>query len=99
MLITAILFNVFCLSSLVAGILFFRQKVNSAGAVWQSLAANSYGIYYVHPLILYPLAYVFVGISLPLIVKAPALIVLAILLSWGVSALLLKKLPVLRAMF
>jgi len=99
MLITAILFNVFCLSALVAGILFFRQKVNSAGGVWQSLAANSYGIYYVHPLILYPLAYVFVGISLPLIVKAPALIVLAILLSWGVSALLLKKLPVLRAMF
>ena len=99
MLITAILFNVFCLSSLVAGILFFRQKVNSAGAVWQSLAANSYGIYYVHPLILYPLAYVFVGISLPLIVKAPALIVLAILLSWAVSALLLKRLPVVRAMF
>jgi glucans biosynthesis protein C len=99
MLITAILFNVFCLSALVAGILFFRQKVNSAGGVWQSLAANSYGIYYVHPLILYPLAYVFVGISLPLIVKAPALIVLAIVLSWAVSALLLKKLPVLRAMF
>jgi glucans biosynthesis protein C len=96
---TAILFNVFCLSSLVAGILFFRQKVNSADAVWQSLAANSYGIYYVHPLILYPLAYVFVGISLPLIVKAPALIVLAIMLSWAVSALLLKRLPVVRAMF
>jgi peptidoglycan/LPS O-acetylase OafA/YrhL len=83
----------------VAGILFFRQKVNQAGDVWRSLAANSYGIYYIHPLILYPLAYVFVGISLPLIVKAPALIALAILLSWAVSALLLKRLPVVRAMF
>ncbi len=99
MIITASLFNVFCLSSLMAGVLFFRQKVNSAGAVWASLAANSYGIYYIHPLILYPLAYVFVGISLPLIIKVPAVIGLAILLSWGVSALLLKRLPVVRAMF
>lgn len=99
MIITAILFNVFCLSSLVAGIIFFRQKVNSAGAVWQSLAANSYGIYYVHPLILYPLAYLFVGISLPLIAKASALILVTIWLSWAVSALLLRRLPVVRAMF
>jgi len=98
-IVTAILFNVFCLSSLVAGILFFRQKVNSAGAVWQGLAANSYGIYYVHPLILYPLAYLFVGVSLPLIAKASALILATILLSWTVSALLLKRLPVVRAMF
>ena len=99
MIITAILFNVFCLSSLVAGIIFFRQKVNSAGAAWQSLAANSYGIYYVHPLILYPLAYLFVGISLPLIAKASALILVTIWLSWAVSALLLRRLPVVRAMF
>lgn len=96
---TALLYNAFCLAALIAGVALFQRKVNSAGAVWSSLAANSYGIYYVHPLILYPLAYVFVGLSMPLIVKAPALIVLAILLSWAVSALLLKRLPVLRAMF
>ena len=91
--------TLFCFTALIAGVALFQRKVNSAGAVWSSLAANSYGIYYVHPLILYPLAYVFVGLSLPLIIKAPALIGLAILLSWGVSALLLKRLPVLRAMF
>ena len=96
---TAWLFNTFCFTALIAGVALFQQKVNSAGVVWSSLAANSYGIYYVHPLILYPLAYVFVGLSLPLIVKAPTLIVLALLASWAVSALFFKRLPGVRAMF
>lgn len=96
---TSLLFNIFCFTALIAGVALFQQKVNSTGAVWKSLAANSYGIYYVHPMILYPLAYVFVGFSLPLIVKAPTLIALAIFLSWVVSALLLKQLPLVRAMF
>ncbi len=96
---TALLYNVFCFTALIAGVALFQRTANSAGRVWSSLAATSYGIYYVHPLILFPLAYVFVGLSLPLLIKAPLLIGLAILLSWGVSALLLKRLPILRAMF
>ena len=96
---TALLFNTFCFTALIAGVALFQQKVNGAGVVWSSLTANSYGIYYVHPLILYPLAYVFVGISLPLPIKAPALILITIVLSWGVSALLLKRLPGVRVMF
>jgi surface polysaccharide O-acyltransferase-like enzyme len=91
--------NTFCFTALIAGVALFQRKVNSAGTVWSSLAANSYGIYYVHPLILYPLAYVFVAISLSPIVKAPTVIALALLLSWAVSALLLKRLPGLRAIF
>jgi len=39
------------------------------------------------------------GSALKAVLTLIPLIVLAILLSWGVSALLLKKLPVLRAMF
>ncbi len=97
--ITNILFNVFCLSSLITGVMFFKQKVNSATGVWAILAANSYGIYYLHPLVLFPLAYLFSGVSLPLFVKALTLIVMTTLLVWAVSALLLKRLPVLRAMF
>jgi len=96
---TALLFNTFCFTALIAGVALFQQKVNSTNAVWSSLAANSYGIYYVHPLILYPLAYVFVGIPLPLILKAPALILVTIALAWGASALLFKRVPVLREMF
>ena len=96
---TAILFNAFCLSSLIAGVMFFRQRVNNGEGMWRSLAASSYGMYYIHPLILYPLAYLFVGISLPLLVKALALILTAALLAWGMSALLLKRVPILREMF
>ncbi len=55
------LFSAFCLTALVAGIALFRARVDGAGLAWRTLAANSFGIYYVHPLILYPLAYVLVG--------------------------------------
>lgn len=96
---TALLFNAFCLSSLMAGAAFFQQRVDSAGPFWRSLAANAYGIYYVHPLILYPLAYALVPLALPLGLKAPLLLLVATLLSWGVSALVLKKAPLLRDLF
>lgn len=96
---TAILFNIFCLTSLIAGVTFFRQKVNSTGRFWKSQAANSYGIYYFHPLILYPLAFVLIPVTLPLFLKALVLIVPTILLAWGVSALVLKRIPILQDMF
>jgi hypothetical protein len=95
----AVLFNTYCLSALMAGAAIFQQKVNGPAFFWRTQAANSYGIYYVHPLVLYPLAYLFVGLSLPLFFKAPLVIILAILLSWGISALVLKKAPVLRRIF
>ena len=96
---TALFFSVFCMSALFAGVAIFRDKVDGDGRVWKSLAANSYGMYYIHPLILYPLAYVFVAFSLPLFLKAFLVITLAILLSWAVSALVLKKAPLLRKVF
>ena len=96
---TALFFSVFCMSALFAGVAIFRDKVDGDGRVWKSLAANSYGMYYIHPLILYPLAYVFVAFSLPLFLKAFLVITLAILLSWAVSALVLKKAPLLRNVF
>ena len=95
----AILFNAFCLSSLLAGAALFQQKVNKSTPFWSSLSANAYGIYYIHPLILYPLAYFFVSVSLPLFVKAPLVILLGISLSWAVSAIVLTKAPVVRRAF
>ena len=95
----AILLNAFCLSSLMVGVALFQQKVNTSNRFWSSLSANAYGIYYVHPLILYPLAYFFVSVSMPLFFKAPLVILLGIFLSWVVSALVLTKVPILRRMF
>ncbi|GAB4429897.1 MAG: acyltransferase family protein [Anaerolineae bacterium] len=95
----AILFNVYCLAGLMAGIAIFRRAVNGNGWFWASQARNSYGIYYVHPLILYPLAYLFVPLQLSVFVKAPLVILLGWLLSWGVSAVILTRLPGLRRIF
>jgi peptidoglycan/LPS O-acetylase OafA/YrhL len=95
----ALLFNAFCLSSLMAGIALFQQKVNIDTPFWQSLSTNSYGIYYIHPLILYPLALLARPFSLPLFLKAPLVIISAILLSWVVSAFFLTKAPIVRRVF
>ena len=96
---TALLFNTFCFTALIAGSAFFQHKVNGAGPVWRSLAANSYGIYYFHPLILFPLAYLIVSFEWPVFLKAVTIILLTILLAWGISALVLKRVPFLRDMF
>jgi hypothetical protein len=99
MIASGLLFNVFCLSALLAAIALFSRHANSTGHTRASLGASSYGIYYVHPLILFPLAYVLTGATWPLAVKAVILIALASVLSWGVSALLLRRAPLLRRMF
>ncbi len=95
----AALFNAFCLSSLMAGVALFRQRFDHRTPFWGSLSANSYGIYYIHPLTLFPTAYLFVSVSLPLWLKATVVILLGILLSWAVSALVLTRLPGLRRVF
>jgi glucan biosynthesis protein C len=82
-----------------AGIALFGRQTQIAAAMWTSLAASSYGMYYVHPLFVYPLAYIFRSLSFPLVAKAFVVIVLSILLSWACSALLLRRAPVLRRMF
>lgn len=95
----AILFNAFCTSSLLVGTSFFQKFLNSGSPFWRNLSRNSYGIYYVHPLILYPLAYLFLPVSLPLFVKAPLVILLALFLSWVASAFVLTRVPVVRRAF
>ena len=66
---------------------------------WRSQARNSYGVYYLHPLILYPLALVFVPLPISIFLKAAAITLLAYLASWGLSAAVLTRLPGLRRMF
>jgi len=95
----AALFNAFCLSSLMAGMAVFEGWPRRSSALWNSLAANSYGIYFVHPMIMYPLALILMGASLSPFVKAIAVIVPGMLLSWGLSARVLTKAPILRRMF
>ena len=93
------LFSAFCLTALVAGVALFRARIDGAERAWRTLAANSFGIYYVHPLILYPLAYLLVGLSVPAIAKFSILVVATLVGSLAVSGLVLKQVPGLRRMF
>jgi glucans biosynthesis protein C len=93
------LFSTFCLAALIAGVALFRRWIDGAGLAWRTLAANSFGIYYVHPLVLYPLAYVLVGVAIPAIAKLAILVVATLLGSLAVSVLVLKRVPGLRRMF
>ncbi len=95
----AALFNTVCLSALLAGVALFQQKANRTSPFWSTLAVSSYGIYFIHPLILYPLAYLFVPVALPLLLKAPLVIGLGLLLSWAFSALVLAKTPLVQRAF
>lgn len=95
----AVLFNVFCFTSLLASVALFQGHGLLPARLWDSLAANSYGIYYVHPLVVYPLAYLLLGLPLGVVVKAALLIGLSIPLSWAGSELVLRRVPGLRRMF
>ncbi len=97
--VAAILFAAFCLTAIMAGLAVFQRWVNGAGRAWRTLAANSFGIYYVHPLILYPLAYFLLDLPAPSLVKVTILIVVTLAASLAVSALILRRLPGLRRVF
>jgi hypothetical protein len=97
--ITNLLFNLFCFSSLLAGIALFKARAGNDNRFWHSQARNSYGVYYLHPLLLYPLALVFVPLPISIFAKAAAIILLTYLGSWAMSAALLTRAPGLRRMF
>ena len=97
--LAAALFAVFCLAAVIAGIAVFQRWVDGSGRAWRTLAANSFGIYYVHPLILYPLAYLLLDLAVPAIVKATILVLVTLAGSLAVSALVLKRLPGVRRAF
>ncbi len=97
--IAALLFAAFCLTAVIGGIALFQKWLNGAGPAWRTLSANSFGIYYVHPLILYPLAYVLLDLPAPALVKAAILVVVTLAGSLAVSALVLRRAPGLRRVF
>ena len=98
-LMAAILFNSFCLTALMAALAVFQIRVNGAGRLWSSLSDCSYGMYYFHPLILYPLSYVFLNIPMPVILKGFVVILLGFLLTWLLTSQVAKRLPLLRDVF
>lgn len=95
----AALFNAFCLTALLAGMAFFERYVNNPTPVWTSLSRNAYAIYYLHPLVLYPAAYLALSLQAPIALEVVGLTVFTTLVCWAVGALILTRWPVLRDIF
>lgn len=95
----AALFNAFCLSSLMASLALFRRFFDRCTPAWSSLARNAFAIYYMHPLILYPAAYVALFVEAPIFTEAALLIVFTTIVTWAFGALVLTRWPILRDVF
>lgn len=95
----AMLFNAFCLTATLAGVAFFERIANRPTPTWNSLSRNAYAIYYVHPLVLYPMALLFLSFGLSIYLEVAILTVFTLLASWAVGALVLTRLPILRDIF
>jgi peptidoglycan/LPS O-acetylase OafA/YrhL len=95
----AAMFNAFCLSGLMASLALFYRLFDRPHRLSSSLARNTFGIYYVHPLILYPATYVALFVEIPIFIEAALLIVFTTTVAWAFSALVLTRWPVLRDVF
>jgi len=91
--------TIFCLCGVMGLLALFNSVANRRGRLWASAADNSYGIYYVHALLVYWTAYFLIGLDASIYVKAALAFVLASVVSWLLSAGVLRKAPMLRRMF
>lgn len=94
-----VLFVAFCVTCVLAAVAGFSRWGERSTPVWRTLAANAFGIYYVHPLVLYPGAWLLVGLAIPGALKAILLLVATILVSLAISDGILRRAPILRRMF
>lgn len=96
---TCIAYNLLCFTALMAGLAAFQRYWNGAGPFWRALSANSFGIYFVHPLAVYPLALALTGLAWPAMPKSLIVFLLALGWSWIFSACVLRRVPLLRRIF
>ncbi|SIN99135.1 acyltransferase family protein [Halodesulfovibrio marinisediminis] len=98
-LVLACSFATYCIASLMGWSALFSTWVNSSGRIWRSAADNSYGIYFLHALIVYWLVYVLIPVRCSIYLKAAVVFITAMALCWFLTAVILRKAPLLRRMF
>lgn len=94
-----VLFVAFCVSGVLAAVAGFSRWGDSSTRTWRVLADNAFGVYYIHPLVLYPGALLLVGIAVPGPVKFAVLLAATVALSIAISAGVLRRAPLLRRVF
>ncbi|MFL0801622.1 MAG: acyltransferase family protein [Agarilytica sp.] len=94
-----IFFNLYCFSSLMFGVALFQKKVNTKSSFWQAISKTSYGIYFIHIIVLCPVTYLLLYTTMPLAIKASLAIGLTGLISWTITHFILNKAPYSRLAF
>ena len=94
-----VLFVAFCISGVLAAVAGFSRWGDLSTPTWRTLSDNSFGVYYVHPLLLYPGAWLLVSLAIPGPLKAVLLLTVTVALSLVISAGFLRRAPILRRMF
>ncbi|MCW3465300.1 acyltransferase family protein [Chitinophaga nivalis] len=80
-----------CVLSGIALLTTFKSCVNHTGKIWQSLAANAYGIYLLHYIFVVWCQFYLLEYHLPPLLKMLITTAVAILVSWWLTALLRKN--------
>ena len=75
-----------CTASSIAFLAVFRRRVHRARKIWDSLAANAYGIYLVHYIFVLWCQFLLLPAALPALVKFLLTFITALFLSWLLTA-------------
>lgn len=98
-LVRTILHGFLCAAQTITVIVVLYRFTNSDIPFWTSLAAFSYGIYYLHEPIVVWAQYFLVGSGLPALIKATVAFIIGMGLSWVLTDKVLRKLPLTRRVF
>lgn len=83
----------FCLTTVFLLIALFQRFVNSSPWIWRRWSANSYTIYYIHQLIVLPLAYLTQKIGAPVWIKYLSVSALSVILCFVAAEYVLGRIP------
>lgn len=97
--ILACSFATYCIASLMGWSAVFSTWINGSGRFWRSAAKNSYGIYFLHALVVYWLAYGLITVTWSIYIKAAVVFFITISFCWLFTSGVLRKAPLLRRMF
>lgn len=89
----------FCTGATVGLIGLFRERLNFSGSLTRTLAANAYPVHVFHPPIVVGLQFALAEAPWPSFVKFVAVSILGIIACFGVSQLLIPRIPGARRVF
>jgi surface polysaccharide O-acyltransferase-like enzyme len=88
-----------CPSAIVALLIFFRDRLNVVSPGWRLVAANSYGAYVLHALVLVGLSLLLRNVPLHPLVKIVMVGIPGVILSLWLSEYVLRRIPKVGALF